>query len=90
MTEVPVLLEAVGVKTYSQLYALPATEVVKRLDDKAVPVHKGDAFLAVLVLRAVADLADATKRLEKATNRLVWLTLALVVATVIVVASRAS
>jgi hypothetical protein len=55
-----------------------------------VPLHAGDAFLAVLVLRAVADLADATKRLEKATNRLVWLTLALVVATVIVVASQAS
>jgi hypothetical protein len=80
VSEVPVTLETVGVESYSQLYALPTT----------VPLHAGDAFLAVLVLRAVADLADATKRLEKATNCLVWLTLVLVVATVIVVASRAS
>jgi hypothetical protein len=90
VSEVPVTLETVGVESYSQLYALPTAEVIRRLDEKTVPLHAGDAFLAVLVLRAVADLADATKRLEKATNCLVWLTLVLVVATVIVVASRAS
>jgi hypothetical protein len=85
MVGIPVTLEAVGVENYSQLYALSTTEIIKRLDEKAVPLHEGDAFLAVLVLRGVADLADASKRLEKATTRLLWLTAALVVVTAIAV-----
>jgi hypothetical protein len=88
MAEVPVTLEAVDVKTYSELYGLSTAEVIKRLDEKKkkgrdVPLHEGDAFLAVLVLRGVADLAEASKRLETATDRLVWLTRALLAATVI-------
>jgi len=85
MAHVPVSLEAVGVEKYSQLYALSTAEVINRLDEKAMPLHEGDAFLAVLVLRGVADLADASKRLERATNRLLWLTAALVVVTAIAV-----
>jgi len=85
MVGIPVTLEAVGVESYSQLYALSTTEIIERLDKKAVPLHEGDAFLAVLVLRGVADLADASKRLEKATTRLLWLTAALVVVTAIAV-----
>jgi hypothetical protein len=84
MTQPPVTLETAGVKTYSALYALPTADVIRKLDEKDVPLHEGDAFLAVLVLRGVADLADASKRLEKATNRLLWLTAALIVATVVI------
>jgi hypothetical protein len=80
----PVPLEAVKVKSYSELFSLPTAEVVRRLDAKTeVPLHEGDAFLAVLVLRAVADLSDATKRLEKATYLLLVLTSVLVVLTLV-------
>ena len=91
MANAPVTLEAAGVSTYSQLHALSTDEVIKRLDEHRerggdVPLHEGDAFLAVLVLRAVADLGDASKRLETATHRLVWLTRALVAVAVIALA----
>lgn len=80
----PVTLEAVDVQSYSELLALPPAEVVRRLDEKPeVPLHEGDAFLAVLVLRAVGDLADATKRLERATYLLLALTAVLVVVALI-------
>jgi hypothetical protein len=47
-------LKAVNVESYSELLALSTTEVVRRLDQQTeVPLHDGDAFLAVLVLRAV-------------------------------------
>jgi hypothetical protein len=86
MAEVPVTLEAVEVKSYSELFALSPAEVLRRLDaGSVVPLHEGDAFLAVLVLRSVADLASASKRLETTTNRLLWLTAALVVVTAIAV-----
>jgi hypothetical protein len=76
----PVTLEAVGVNSYSELLALPASEVLRRLDAKPeVPLHEGDAFLAVVVLRAVGDLAAASKRLERATYALLLLTLVLVI-----------
>ncbi|HEV2975805.1 MAG TPA: hypothetical protein VGX69_12560 [Solirubrobacteraceae bacterium] len=76
----PVPLEAVEVTSYSELFSLPTAEVVRRLDARTeVPLHEGDAFLAVLVLRAVADLSDATKRLEMATYLLLVLTGVLVV-----------
>jgi hypothetical protein len=76
----PVTLDAVDVDSYSELLALSPAEVVRRLDKKdEVPLHEGDAFLAVLVLRAVGDLADATKRLERATYLLLALTVVLVV-----------
>jgi hypothetical protein len=86
MAEVPVTLEAVKVKSYSELFELPPSEVLRRLDaGTVVPLHEGDAFLAVLVLRSVADLASASMRLETATNRLLWLTAALVIVTAIAV-----
>lgn len=86
MAEVPVTLEVVKVKSYSELFALEPDEVLRRLDaGSVVPLHEGDAFLAVLVLRSVADLASASKRLETATKRLLWLTAALVVVTAIAV-----
>jgi hypothetical protein len=85
MAQVPVTLEAVKVKTYSELFALEPDEVLRRLDAGSVPLHEGDALLAVLVLRSVADLASASKRLETATNRLLLLTGVLVAVTAIAV-----
>jgi hypothetical protein len=73
---VPVTLESINLDSFSQLYALPSEKVVEKLDK--VPLHEGDAFLAVVVLRAVGDLAAATKRLEKLTWALVGLSVALV------------
>jgi hypothetical protein len=86
MAEVPVPLEAVGVKSYSELLALPTAEVVRRLDDRmVVPLHEGDAFLAVLVLSGVGELSAASKRLERATYVLLFLTVVLIVLTIILV-----
>jgi hypothetical protein len=77
-------LAAVKVKSYSELLELPPAEVVRRLDQQPeVPLHPGDAFLAVLVLRAVGDLADATRRLERVTYLLLILTAVLVVVAVV-------
>jgi len=66
---VPVVLEAVGVRSYADLYALPSEEVVRRLDEQDVPLHPGDAFLAVLVLRGVAELRESAVRLDAAGKR---------------------
>jgi hypothetical protein len=92
MGHTPVTLEAVKVNSYAELFALPPAEVLQRLDaGSGVPLHEGDAFLAVLVLRSVADLSDASTRLERATKRLLALTAVLVLVTVIaVVVSLAS
>ena len=80
-----VTLEAVDVDSYSELLSLSTDEVVRRLDAKPeVPLHEGDAFLAVLVLRAVGELSDATRRLERATYALFALTVVLVVVTLAV------
>jgi hypothetical protein len=77
-----VTLEAVGLKTLSELYELDPAEVVKRMDEGNVPVNPGDAFLAVLLLRGVHDLREATLDLDKSTERLARLTRALVGLTV--------
>jgi hypothetical protein len=63
------VLEAVGVESYAEVYALDAAELLERIDERSVPLHPGDAFLAVLVLRAVADLRETTKALDKARSR---------------------
>jgi hypothetical protein len=77
MAERPAItLESIKLKSFSDLYAMPSKDVVEKLDE--VPLHAGDAFLAVVVLRAVGDLAAATKRLEKLTWALVGLSVALV------------
>lgn len=70
-----VVLEAIGVESYAELYELNASEVLARIDAKRAPLHPGDAFLAVIVLRAVADLTETTQRLDKARTRLDWTTL---------------
>lgn len=61
-----IVLEAVGVESYAELYRLGADEVLDRMDKRNAPVHPGDAFLAVLVLRSVADLRETTKALDAA------------------------
>lgn len=63
-------LEAAKVKTYSELFELPTAEAVRRLDAGKVPLHQGDAFLAVLVLRGVDDLRRSAQALDKARERL--------------------
>lgn len=79
MTQESPPLAAVNVTSYSELLELSPAEVVRRLDQQPeVPLHAGDAFLAVLVLRAVGDLADATRRLERVTYLLLILTAVLV------------
>jgi len=73
----PVTLESIGLSSWSELYALDTAEVVRRMDEKNVPLHPGDAFLAVTVLRGVSDLREATDALDRGTARLVHLTWAL-------------
>ena len=77
-----ITLEAIGLKTLSELYELNPVEIVKRMDERNVPVHPGDAFLAVLLLRGVEDLRQATLTLDKSTDRLAKLTRVLVALTV--------
>jgi hypothetical protein len=59
-----------GVKSYAELAALDAEEVMRRLDAQDVPLHPGDKALAVLVLAALADMRRATERLDRASTRL--------------------
>jgi hypothetical protein len=90
--DTPAPLGAIGLETYSQLYELPIAEVIKRLDEKNAPLHAGDAFLAVLVLRGVLELADAAEKLDEASRRyqiagIVLAVVAVAVAIVQVIAS---
>jgi hypothetical protein len=81
--EVPITLETAGVNSYAELAALSTDEVLRRLDDRDVPIHPGDAFLAVILLRGVIELREATRQLEVGTRRVVRLTWALVAVAVI-------
>ncbi len=63
-----VVLEAVGVDSYAELGALDTAEVIRRMDERNAPLHPGDAFLAVLVLRGVAELGQSAKRLDRASR----------------------
>lgn len=86
--ETPITLESVGLSTWSELYALDSAEIVRLMDEKKVPLHPGDAFLAVAVLRGVFDLREATLALDRSTHRLLSLTVLLAVvalATLVVV-----
>jgi hypothetical protein len=80
-----VVLEAVGVKSYAELVALGTDEVIRRLDDRRmyVPLNPGDAFLAVLVLSAVADLRETSKSLDAAKRGFERATIALAASGVI-------
>lgn len=69
MEHVPVTLEAAGVKSYAELFALPLDDVMDRLDTARDTLHPGDAFLAVIVLRAVVELRDSAVRLDNARVR---------------------
>lgn len=73
-----ITLEAIGLKTLSELYELDPVEIVKLMDERNVPVNPGDAFLAVLLLRGVEDLRQATLTLDRSTERLAMLTRVLV------------
>ncbi len=77
---VPITLEAMGLESWEELYDLDSREVLRRMSERSVPLHAGDAFLAVLVLRTVADLAAASIRLETAARfyRVAGLVLAVV------------
>lgn len=74
-----ITLEAIGLRSWDQLYAKDPAEVIRLMSEKNVPLHPGDAFLAVLVVRSVADLATASDRLEGLTKRLELLTWALAI-----------
>jgi hypothetical protein len=70
MPEIPVTLENIGLKTWQDLFDLEPTETVRRMSEKYVPLHAGDAFLAVLLVRAISDLGRATDRLEASSRRM--------------------
>jgi hypothetical protein len=74
-----VVLEAVGVNSYAELADLGTSEVIRRMDDRRPPLHPGDAFLAVLVLRAVSELRQSAEHLDSVRRRLEWATLVLAV-----------
>ncbi|UGS35635.1 hypothetical protein [Capillimicrobium parvum] len=93
-----VVLEALGVESYGELMDMDTQSVVRKIDAAGpggVPLHQGDMTLAVLVLSAVADLEEATKRLDRARTRferlgfalLIISTLATVVAAVATIAA---
>jgi hypothetical protein len=74
-TPPPITLEAIGLNSWAELYALDSAELVEKLG--RVPLHAGDAFIAVMVLRGVADLRKATEALDRSTEQLINLTRAL-------------
>jgi hypothetical protein len=84
MAPASITLETIGLDSWEALYDKPPRQVIRLMTDKNVPVHPGDAFLAVLVIRSVADLTTATDRLEGLTKWLIGWTAAL---TILAVAS---
>jgi hypothetical protein len=77
MSRTPVTLEALGLRSLSDLYNADTDEIVASLDK--VPLHEGDAFLAVLVLRAVNDLRVSAERLDRTRRGLEWFGTALAI-----------
>ncbi len=70
MPDIPITLENIGLKTWQELYELEPAETIQRMSEKYVPLHAGDAFLAVLVVRAITNLIGATGHLEASTQRI--------------------
>ena len=70
MPETPITLETIGLETWQQLYELKPDETIRRMSEKYVPLHPGDAFLAVLIIRAVTDLILATNQIEESSKRI--------------------
>jgi hypothetical protein len=81
-----ITLEALGLEKWSDLYEMDTAEVIRLMDEKNVPLHPGDTFLAVLVLRGVRELGQATSALDRGTERLVVLTRLLLVVAVVTLA----
>jgi hypothetical protein len=71
------VLEDIGARSLADLAAKPTSEVIAHLD--TLPVPSSEALLGAVVLHAVDDLRNATKRLDAGTDRLLTLTRALVV-----------
>jgi hypothetical protein len=73
VSKIAIPLETLELDGYSDLYAMPTAEALRKLDEKAAPLHEGDAFLGVLVLRAVKELEtppNALRRRLRALRRL--------------------
>lgn len=68
MPEIPITLEALGLKSWDELYALDPADAIRTLSQRDVPLHPGDAFLAILAVKAVADLGTAARRLDEAAS----------------------
>jgi hypothetical protein len=79
MTHIPVTLEAIGVRSYEELYALGTEETMRRISSAGVPLHEGDAFLAVFVLSSVRELRQSAERLDESRRRFERTTFALAV-----------
>ena len=62
-------LAPLGVKTFAELWELPLSEIMPKLDE--VSLHVGDAFIAVLVLKAVGELRAVTLATDAKTRQLV-------------------
>jgi hypothetical protein len=77
-----VVLEAVGVKSYSELAALSTAEVIRRMDERRPALHPGDAFLS-----AVTELRETTKSLDAAKRGFERATIALAAAGVLLTAA---
>lgn len=72
-------LTSAGFKSWDELYNTDHLEVLRRMDEREIAVAPSDAFLAILVLRSVADLAAASRRLESLNQRLERLTWAIAI-----------
>jgi len=75
----PITLEAIGLERWQQLYELDPADVIERMDKARAPLHAGDAFLAVLQLRAIADTTRSVDALDAGTKTLNRATVFLVV-----------
>ncbi|MBB4663024.1 hypothetical protein [Conexibacter arvalis] len=61
-------LEALNLRSYEELHQLPVGEIIANLH--RVPLHDGDAFLAVLAVRALSELSDTTAAVGRAVDEL--------------------
>jgi hypothetical protein len=69
MTYTNIVLDTIGVKSFTELGELDTAEVIQRVDERKTPLHPGDAFLGVLVLRGIGELQRSTERLDRASRR---------------------
>jgi hypothetical protein len=84
----PITLEAIGLESWQQLYDLDPAEVVEKID--RAPLHPGDAFLAVVQLRAARNTTQAVAALDKGTRaleRATWILVALGIVSLVISSS---